>query len=358
MGKVEKAQGDLENTIDMTISERLKGWSPSGTEIASSESKARSVCISSLPVAKDGSGVVREPCMLQPNTPPHRHNEQPLDEISSLKRRRLKQQRNSLAVLDVSVSDCGKLKKAFSGPVPLQRIFDKMEMNMIGVVMMLVWQDKPQEIGKYGQNSRSKGFAFHSWGTGPEQQWVRVSAYGRMGEVVCIFLHTLPGGFGYVEFSNLSHNRPLRGVLEGAIAMKVEEGSDMRHMQACSLWKDVPQPALCDNFMNLKDFDDKRKCFLLAQVRAVSSMLQATLQCAERLPVQLLDVHGSVRACTVFPPLCHDTLWQTGCILNIFGATVSMQYASITISSDACVCCDERTDASAFCFDKIYTTTW
>ena len=43
-------------------------------------------------------------------------------------------------------------------------------------------------------------------GVASEQQWVRLSAYGGMCEHLCAFLDILEGGFGFVEFSNLSHH--------------------------------------------------------------------------------------------------------------------------------------------------------
>ena len=155
-------------------------------------------------------------------------------------------------------------------------------------------------------------------------------------------LGTLEGGFGFVEFSNLSHNRPLRIHFDGALAVKVEEGCNMRFLPSCTQWREPPQPQLCENFLDLSGHSDKKKCFITAQVHAVHSMQPCTPQCSERLPVELLDLHGSIRSGAVFPPLCHHPLWQAGSIVNIMGCTVSMQHHSITVSSDSCICRDEN----------------
>ena len=195
-------------------------------------------------------------------------------------------------------------------------------------------------------------------GVAPGQQWVRLSAYGGMCEPLCAFLVTLEGGFGFVESSNISHNRPLRTNFDGALAVKVEEGCNMRVLPSCTQWREPPQPQWCENCLDLSGHSDKKKCFITAQVHAVHSMQPCTPQCSERLPVELLDLHGSIRSGAVFPPLCHHPLWQAGSIVNIMGCTVSMQHHSITVSSDSCICRDENLTPQAFVFHKVHTTTW
>ena len=82
--------------------------------------------------------------------------------------------------------------------------------------------------------------AFHAWGIDPKDEWVRVTAYDGICEQLHTFLCSLDGGYGYVAFSNSSHNRPLQTSFEGALAVKVEGGCLMRSSTSCSQWPKSP----------------------------------------------------------------------------------------------------------------------
>ena len=177
-----------------------------------------------------------------PSTPQPLQNMACLDSISPMKRRKItstvpvvlgKVFPKPLSPMSSSSMTVAP-SKGFATATPILHIFERLERNKTGVLMMLSWQESSHEV-QWAQKA-STSTAFHCWGVAPGQQWVRLSAYGSMCEPLCAFLVTLEGVFGFVELSNISHNRPIRANFEGALAVKVEEGCNMRVLSSCAQW--------------------------------------------------------------------------------------------------------------------------
>ena len=184
-------------------------------------------------------------CIAAPSTPQPLQTMACLDGISPMKRRKVTcsvpgvlgmvSPKPQSPISSSSMTEAPN--KGFATAAPIRHIFEKMELNVTGVLMVLAWQDSPHEV-QWGSKA-SKSIAFHCWGVASEHQWVRLSAYGGMCERLCAFLGTLEGGFGFVEFSNVLHNRPLRAHFDGALAVKFGEG--------CKIASQPCQENGCDN---------------------------------------------------------------------------------------------------------------
>ena len=90
-----------------------------------------------------------------PSTPPQRQQEEDLIGVSPLKRRRL--QTPSRVAQELSVSSIAVVeKKPFGEPVPVKDIFERMLKNVTCNILMLVWQDEPQEVSWSEQNATTQ----------------------------------------------------------------------------------------------------------------------------------------------------------------------------------------------------------